>query len=957
MGLPEAFHSRVKLLWQRYVEASGGTGLIGQDIDRDSRITQSLAKVWACSEFIPQYCISHPDEFQALLVSGELESRYLPNQYHKKITACLEECVDDSELMVVLRRLRQREMLRIAWRDIVGWADLDETMKDVSALAEAVIDKILNWLYCRQCDQFGTPCNPEHQPQQMVVLALGKLGAWELNFSSDVDLIFAYPQDGQTQGGLTSQSNSEFFNQLGKQFIKVLSEPMAEGFVFRVDMRLRPFGDSGPLAMNFDAMESYYQIHGRDWERYALIKARVIGGDREAGGRLINMLRPFVYRRYLDFGAFEALRDMKQLIVKEVKRKGLENNIKLGSGGIREVEFIGQAFQLIRGGQEPLLQERRILQVLECLFENGYLPEYVVQDLKQAYIFLRTLEHRLQEFADQQTHTLPDNDEGRLRIAYAMGFMNWPAFTKALNKHQTHVRGHFEQVFAAPQTDSPDTLDLEGVWLGTLDVASAKAVLLQAGYAKDSEEMTRRLSVLRNSRAYSGLSAQGRQRMDKLLPLLLAATGQVQNSNTTAIRLLELVEAVTRRSVYLALLGENPMALSQLVKLCSASPWVARYLTQHPALLDELLDPRTLYAPPDQKALRAELQAQLSHWPEDDLEQIMITLCHFKQTNVLRVAAADISGGLPLMKISDHLSWIAEQVMDEVLELVWAHLIERHGRPACKANGQLCDKGFAVIAYGKLGGYELGYGSDLDLVFLHGGESPNLMTQGEQALAIPVFFARMGQRIIHILTAHTPAGVLYEVDMRLRPDGASGMLVSSLNAYRAYQRDKAWIWEHQALVRARVVAGDPVIAKQFAAIRAESLMRSRDKVTLRKEICEMRERMRIANSKSKSGQFDLKQDKGGIVDIEFMVQYGVLAWASGYPALLDFTDNIQLLEGFVKAGKISAEEAAYLSDAYRTYRDRLHRLILQEQMGIIPGQDYRDFKAGVVRLWQRWMED
>jgi len=947
--LPESLRGRAEH-WREQFEAAGAV------LPGDPAIAASVDTVFAASEFVAQACVREPGLLAGLAASGDLSAAYAEDAYIERVQAALAEAGDEAALGAALRALRRREMVRIAWRDLAGWAGLEQTTGELSALAEACIDGALARLHGWQCAELGTPTGHGGQPQGLVVLGMGKLGARELNFSSDVDLIFAFAEAGATQGGPRELSNEEFFTRLGRRLIKALDENTAEGFVFRVDMRLRPFGDSGPLAMNFDALEHYYQVHGREWERYAMIKARVVGGDRATGEQLMAMLRPFVFRRYLDFGAFESLREMKQMIVREVARKGLEDNVKLGAGGIREVEFVAQAFQLIRGGREPALQERRVLAVLERLGEAGYLPEFVVRELGGAYVFLRHTEHRLQEFADQQTHKLPRDEAGRARLAYSMGFDDWAGFAKVLARHRERVHAHFEQVFEAPQTRhaEADTLDLQSVWLGNATGEAAEAQLEAAGFA-DTAESLRFLEVLRASHSYRALSAQGRVRMDRLMPLLLGAVGATDNPDTALKRATELLESIARRTAYLSLLVENPMALSQLVKLVAASPWMAKYLGQHPLLFDELLDPRSLYVAPTKDELLADLRARLAELAADDLELHMEALRHFKQANVLRVAAADLSGTLPLMKVSDHLTWIAEAVIDEVLELAWRHMVERHGRPVCTAEGELCDKGFAVVAYGKLGGIELGYGSDLDLVFLHGGEDEQAETTGDKPIPLSVFFARLGQRIIHILTSQTNAGVLYDVDMRLRPSGASGLLVSGLGAFTQYQHKQAWTWEHQALVRARVVAGDPIIARGFEALRREVLGRRRDRASLRAEVVEMRERMREANSRDAPGRFDLKQGRGGIADIEFMVQYGVLSWACDHPDLLVHTDNVRLLAGLADVGVLPAAQAQRLADAYRAFRARTHRLTLQEQSTVVGEDEFADYRQAVIQWWDTFM--
>ncbi|MBI3775398.1 MAG: bifunctional [glutamate--ammonia ligase]-adenylyl-L-tyrosine phosphorylase/[glutamate--ammonia-ligase] adenylyltransferase, partial [Gammaproteobacteria bacterium] len=603
-----------------------------------------------------------------------------------------------------------------------------------------------------------------------------------------------------------------------------------------------------------------------------------------------------------------------------------------------------------RGGRQPMLRERRIQRVLNLLGDANYLPDYVVRELQEAYVFLRTSEHRLQEFADQQTHTLPADALGRLRLAYAMQFDGWPSYEAALRKHMQHVHNHFEQVFAAPQTESASgdaALELTAVWNDMISNDTRIQVLTRLWYSAPDAPLES-LSQLRRSSAFRALGSTGQQRMDQLIPLILGAAGHTSNAAETLQRSLRLIEAIARRTAYLALLAENPMALSQLVKLCSASAWIAELLSRHPVLLDELLDPRSLYTPPDATMLRAELTQRLTAIAPGDLEQQMEALRQFKQANVLRVAAADIADALPLMVVSDHLSWIAEAVIAAALDLAWHELTTRHGVPS--------GHGFAVVAYGKLGGLELGYGSDLDLVFLYTAADPEQPTPGSKPIASAVFFTRLAQRLVHIFTAHTPSGVLYEVDLRLRPSGASGLLVSSVEAYAEYQSSEAWTWEHQALVRARPVAGDAAVAQRFAAIRHEVLARPRALAQLRSEVRAMREKMRATFTSPGPGKFDLKQGHGGIVDIEFLVQFGVLAWAHEYPALLKFTDNIRLLDELGKANKLGADEVQLLCDAYRSYRARQHKAALQNVPALADADRYAPSRAAVIAIWQKLLE-
>jgi len=942
-SIPEPLQPRITQLWQHYLEQTA----------TPVTATPLLLKVWCVSDFVAQHCIRDPALLTALFDSGDLDRSYQPGELRQRLVEALAGVDNEAALGQQLRLFRRREMVRIAWRDIAGLADLATTTGDLSDLADSCCDLALQWLYPAHCQQWGTPQDAAGAAVPLVVLGMGKLGAYELNFSSDIDLMFAYEEDGETVGGRRAISHQEFFIRLGQRLINALHQVNAWGYVFRVDMRLRPFGDASALALSFDAMEEYYQVHGREWERYALIKARPVAGDIAAGERLLQRLRPFIYRRYIDFGAFESLREMKQLIVQEVRRKGLEDNVKLGHGGIREVEFIGQAFQLIRGGREPRLQQRPILPVLAVLQDLKLLPHYVVSELSDAYTFLRHSEHRLQQLNDQQTQQLPVDLEQQQRVALGMGFADWPPFLEALRQRMASVAQHFEQVFAAPQTDHADSdpHQLHAIWQQQQDPEQAAATLTTLGF-DDPVEALRRLAALRDSSRYRALSARGRERMDRLIPLLIGAVGGGGDADATLREVLTLLEAITRRTAYLALLVENPMALSQLVRLCGASPWIARLLSRHPQLLDELLDPRTLYAPPHRAAIANDLRQRLARLPVDDQEAQMDALRHTAQSVMLRVAAADVVAAVPLMVVSDHLTELAEVILDEALELAWHHLVARHGRPQC-GDDQLCDKGFAVIGYGKLGGIELGYSSDLDIVFLHSDDASGRLTDGPKPVENSVFYARLAQRLIHLLNTRTAAGQLYEIDLRLRPSGNSGLLVSGVSAFAEYQRSGAWTWEHQALVRARYIAGDPTIAAAFEAIRTETLSRRREANQLRDEVAQMREKMRDHLAKGGATQFDLKQDRGGIADIEFIVQYGVLQWSADHPALLRYSDNIRLLAAFAQQQLLPAADCDTLADVYRQFRAAAHRLTLHDEPARVAADQFVTERDGVSAIWDR----
>lgn len=916
-------------------------------------LERTLPGVWEASDYVTKSCIRYPDILPQLLASGRLEASCAPGEPDRLLAAELAGVTDDQAFAAALRRFRRRELVRIIWRDSAGLAGLDETLEDLSALADACVGYSLRLLYGRLTAELGTPRDAAGTEQHLVVLGMGKLGARELNLSSDIDLIFAYTGVGQTDGR-RPLTNEQFFVRLAQRLIQALDTNRADGFVFRVDTRLRPFGDVGPLAMSFGAMEDYYQSQAREWERYALIKARVVAGDPAAGERLMAMLRPFVYRRYLDFGAIESLRDMKRMIDKELKRKGMADNIKLGPGGIREIEFIGQTFQLIRGGRDPELQLSAIQSVLRRLGEKALLPAQAVQRLGAAYRYLRLVENRLQAWQDRQTHTLPEDAVGRLRLARAMGCADWDGFFGVLEAHRRRVQDEFDRVFANPHAEKePQDRPFATLWSGSADDGCYLEQLTQAGF-KDADAILKRLRTLRDSALRKGLGRRGRDRMARLVPLVLNLTAGSQDPDLVLERVLRVLESVLSRTAYLAMLIEHPIILSQLARLAGMSPWFTDRIVHHPLLLDELLDPRHLYAPLRRTDLEAELDSLLTPLADDDLEQQMERLHQFAQGNILRVAAADLTDAIPLMIVSDYLTEIAEVAVSRVLALASDHLQARHGRPGGIAGE---GSGFLVLGYGKLGGIELGYGSDLDLVFLHGSDRVDAETRGDRPISNDQFYLRLGQRMIHMITTRTSSGQLYAVDMRLRPDGDTGMLVRSLKSFASYQTQEAWTWEHQALVRARPVVGDPALIKGFDRIRREVLCREREPKPLRSDVRAMRERMCENLDRTRNGWFDLKQGHGGIADIEFMVQYLVLRWAARCPELADWTDNVRLLETLARFDLLPGTAAADLTGAYKTLRAAYHRSALQKQPTCIPNAQLVEPREQVRAWWQELMED
>ena len=907
-------------------------------------IAQSLPTVFCCSQFISESCIRSPKLLLNLIESEALFSSDHRKNYPEFLAK--QTIVDEKNLMQQLRYFRRREMIRIGWRDLAGWADLTETMEDLTALAETCIQFSLDFLYEKLAQRYGKPLFSDGKAMNIVVLGMGKLGAWELNYSSDIDLIFSYAEEGVLKDRKKT-SYREFFSRLCRNLVKVLDAITPDGFVFRTDIRLRPFGDSGAIIMSFDGMEHYYLTQAREWERYAMIKARPVAGDFENGQQLMAMLKPFVYRRYLDYGAFEELRALKVQIIQELQRKDRKDNIKLGFGGIREVEFIGQAFQLIRGGQEKPLQQRRILTILTLLGELNWLEKESVNQLSNAYCFLRRTENHIQQYQDKQTHDLPHDEMVQKILAYSLGFSDWNEFLKALNQVRIHVQQEFEAVFSlSSQDESLKSSDI--LWRGDFDEKDVGDL----GF-KEIEKISALLEAFKKTRAIKQLTLKGQKTLDGLMPKLIESVAETKHSEQTLIRLLTLFEKVAGRNVYLSLLSENPEALKQLVILSSASVWMCEYLALYPVLFDELLDTRSLYEPLEKKALQAQLKQQLHSVDLADEEQVMIALRQFKHLNVLRVAAADIMNVISLCVVSDYLTTIAEVIVDYVVMYAWNILTKKHGFPI-HFNGK--NIGFSVLGFGKLGGIELGYGSDLDLIFLYDCEQGHAMTQGKKSIPNTQFYGRLGQKIRHILDTKMLSGLLYEVDMRLRPRGHSGLLVSHIKMYKDYFKNEAWTWEHQALVRGRFIAGDERLKVDFQTIRGYILTLPRIDSDLSSNVCEMREKMCKALANERGGQFDVKQSRGGIADIEFIVQFGVLSQSQMHIELTEHTGNLNLISQLKAVGFFNETQAKELIDIYCEYRDYGHQQVLQAKKVLADAEVFSKQRACVTKIWKQLMD-
>ncbi|MCG8636990.1 MAG: bifunctional [glutamate--ammonia ligase]-adenylyl-L-tyrosine phosphorylase/[glutamate--ammonia-ligase] adenylyltransferase [Desulfobacterales bacterium] len=932
------------------------TSLDSAGIQMEERllISDDLIKVMLYSEFVATHLTRSPGMLQEMEETRDLRRSYSGHTLEGKLAAALGDDPDLAGVKEGLVRFKVYEAVRIAWRDLTGAAGLEETMGDLSNLARACISSGIDYLYRSLCNRRGTPTDANGNFQQIIVLGMGKLGAGELNFSSDIDLIFVYPEEGYTTGK-NPISNDEFFTKLCREFIKLFA-PGSGVHLFRVDTRLRPFGDSGPLVMSSAAFEHYYEVQGRGWERYAMIKAGPVAGDLEAGRKVLDRLRPFIYRRYFDYGSFDSFRDMKQRISLQVKSAKLKDNIKLGAGGIREIEFFGQLFQLIRGGVEPALQERPILRVLDLLLDHACINKKTCEDLKQAYCFLRQVENRLQEYQDRQTHDIPGDPVQREILALSAGYDSFDEFSRELSRVLSLVHGHFSQLLVGGEDEDEEksNQDLTRIWDNINDPQFLVESISIAGY----EEPEQVLSLLRSLAGHINtqrLTPNGRKKLARLVPRLVKKAGRASDAERVLNKLIDLVITIERRTCYLSLLLENQGALDTLIVLARKSPWIISFLSLHPVLLDELMHPATLYAPPKRDALEAEMARRMARTPKGDQEFLLEELNIFCQINTLRVAAADVSGNYPLMKVSDHLTYIAETILAQVIESSWDIVTEKYGVPEGVSADGVDGCRFAIVAYGKVGGLEMGYKSDLDLVFLYEGD-PGYTRGGSRSIDTVRFYSNLGQRIIHALTMHTSAGTLYGADMRLRPGGASGMIVSHMEAFEDYLENQAWTWEHQALIRARPVAGDPALFKRFDVIRSKVLAGERDPETLRSEVSEMREKMRKQRLEHEPGYFDLKQGLGGIVDIEFLVQYLVLLHGRAFPDVTVWTDNIRLMEGLSVEGLISGEESHILQETYVAMRRAMHRLTLQERPLVVEEEMFRDRAGAVARIYRHYLE-
>jgi glutamate-ammonia-ligase adenylyltransferase len=845
------------------------------------------------------------------------------------------------DLPGALRATRQLVLERLLSLDCAQACTLDQVTRSMTELAEWSLDLAFAESQRSLQETHGIPLGANGEPAQLCIVGMGKLGARELNVSSDIDLIYIYDQDGDTSGNAQGRgkiSNHEFFARQVRAIYTLVGESTEHGFVFRVDLALRPNGNSGPAAVSLAALEEYLQVQGREWERFAWLKSRVVAPRAAVASSCAQGLRaivvPFVFRRYLDYNVFDALRVLHRQIREHAAKRSAGhpergNDVKLSRGGIREIEFTVQLLQVVRGGQFPELRTRPTLSALQRVARAGLMPQGAADNLAQAYTFLRQVEHRIQYLDDQQTHVLPVLDADLLWMARTLGFANTHSFLAQLDAHRECVAHEFDALLGGAQ---PGCRGCSGK--GAAPDASDFEVLLSHTQGKFRE----RLSTWQTHPRVLALREESRARLGRLILRTAQWVAEGKVTEDAAVRLSDWIEPLLRRESYLALLLERPNVHERLLRMLGAAKWPARYLMQHPGVIDELAGSAML----DERFDAAEFEAEMEHRRaalaasgEDDDEALLNLLRRAHHAEVFRTLARDVEGRITVEQVADDLSALAESMLRTTTRWCWERLKNRHR----------AEHRFAIIAYGKLGGKELGYGSDLDIVFVYDDED-------ERAFEV---YGVLIRKLINWLTVKTGEGDLYEIDTALRPNGNSGLLITSFDSYANYQQQRgsnaAWTWEHQAMTRARCVLGDATMVQRFDAVREAVITTPRDVAALRTEIIDMRAKLSRARP-VKSGQFDVKHSPGGMVDIEFAVQFLVLAQSAAHPELRANVGNIALLQQAQVCGLLPGLSGDNAALAYRTLRQIQHRARLNEEPTQVDEADVQFEREAGLALWQ-----
>lgn len=965
----EKYHDAIQSWWQWFNASCQKHQVIVPLGDR----WQPLApRVWLGSEFVRQWCCECPADFASLVATGSLFRSFSKSDYYFQYREVLKNVRSVKQLKHHAKQFRRQMLVRIIWRDIAGWADLHATLQETSWCADAIIDLTNKLLHRWQSKRETSVPTYQGRPSHLMVVAVGKLGGMALNISSDVDLIFCYMADAMRRSGDRSLQDSvhdlfggdpdgrddahAFYTQLARTLIDVLHQPMESGCVYRVDMRLRPFGASGDLVIRADQLLKYYQSDAREWERYAMLKARCVSGDPRATKSLLALIMDFVYRPYLDYATIESLRHLHAMWRAESYKRQMQNNIKKGAGGIRELEFIVQHIQLMRGGQEPRLRQNHWLLALHHIGQERLLPDGTVDDLEGAYLFFRHVENRFQAYQDMQTHVLPLEHDKQERIALALQWSSGEALQKAIAHWRGVVHQHFKQLVLVVDESmifhDQRLLKLVGRYFSARsDADLLKRALVKMGFDA-IDDLMGALSDLRQQASFKAL--QGKRLQDFLGLVVVALLKAIDYAppTRTMCAMLSILSVVLKRHAYLILLSEHADTLERLVRMCHAGVWLVNQIVSYPVLLGELIDERRLHESLGLQAMRQQLRHWLQASSGADEAEYMRVVQHFKKTHLFRIAAMDVGGKLPIAEVSNRLSYLAEAILHHVQRLAWRAMLQQYGRPP----GAKRSPRFLIVAYGKLGGVELGYGSDLDLIFLYqpGSEGGSGMTDGPEPISESVFYTRLAQKILHCMAHQTLMGPLYTVDVRLRPMGDSGLLVNSLASFRVYQLEQAWSWEHQALVRARAVVGPAELRSSFYAVRKEVLSMKRSRDALWQSVAEMRDKLSKVNQHVPKGLVDLKRGQGCVTDIEFIVQYVVLLCAASHPSLMHYSDNLRLLGVMGRLGVFTLDESRCMQAAYLAYRSAMHQLDLQSiPSHTVSARKFRALREAVQRVWKK----
>jgi len=909
--------------------------------------TEAASLCFKASDMVYHFAHKHPVKFQALI--SELDTSTKRYDDYSVLLEQLSSGKNEQELAKILRHFRVEQQVDLICRDVLGKISVNDMLQALSELACACLQVAYQWAYDQLASRFGKPLNDKGQAQQLVILGLGKLGGGELNFSSDIDLIFTYPENGQTEGNARGKqriANELFFHRLAQKLIRLLDKYDENGFVYRVDMRLKPFGSVGSLCTSFEAMKRYYLEHGRDWERYALVKMRAVAGDKVSGDALVKSLADFVYLRHVDFQSLATIEDMRVRILEKSHGKALKDNLKLGEGGIREIEFLVQTYQMIYGGRLTELRGHSLLTALSALKNKDLLGEKTVDVLRTSYLRLRKIENAIQYYRDQQTHDLPNKAEPRAALLAALRLSDWLSLVDEVERIRYEVSQLFNRVFVT-QEDKASSIDSrkldEEYWLDLIyqtDVTRAAA-------EKIARDFVRFYCRMRDH----DLGSRYLVRLNWILPKVIMALNGQQDPVKVAVHMLALLEAIAAKSVYLSILVENPKILKKIINLFMHNEWMAQFLCQHPRVIDELIHESHEQADPDEQQIRDELSYAISQCVGH--QDIIKALVDFKHSMAFKTASADMQNNICLVHVSDQLSWTAEAIIAVILKLCYNEMVEKYGLPTYRMGETRHLAEFGVIAYGKLGGMEMGYNSDLDLVYLHTSQGEKQVTDGEKSIENDIFFTRLVGKFNNYLTTVTPSGSLYKVDVRLRPSGKSGLLVHSLNAFENYQQGEAWTWEHQALVRARFVAGGRSVKRGFQAIRKATLQQDRNADKLRNSVLNMREKMRNNRRPIPRGTRHVKHDFGGVTDIEFIVQYLLLKHSKKLPHLIRHSDNMRQLAALELFDILRSADAAELRLAYRQFRFWIHFKQLLSERAVAPKDKFaRNFSA-VQYVWNK----